>query len=124
MSSVFDIDAARKFQRNKLKRQQEALDERFERATRDFDAICQMIIRDFQPIAIYQWGSLLDRKKFSDISDIDIAVEGITDAQDYFTLLRRADEMTKFPVDIVQLEKIHPLHSEMIIKKGVKIYRK
>jgi len=51
-------------------------------------------------------------------------VEGITDAQDYFTLLRRADEMTRFPVDIVQLEKIHPLHSEMIIKWGVLIYRK
>lgn len=124
MDRVFDIDAAKKFQQNKLKKQQEALDVRFKGATRDFDAICQMIIRDFQPTAIYQWGSLLDRKKFSGISDIDIAVEGITDAQDYFTLLRRADEMTEFPVDIVQLEKIHPLHCEMIIKKGVQIYRK
>ena len=124
MSSVFDIDAARKFLGNKLKRHQEALDERVECATRDFVAICQMIIREFQPIAIYQWGSLIDRKKFSAISDIDIAVEGITDAQDYFTLLRRADEMTKFPIDIVQLEKIHPLHSEMIIKKGVQIYKR
>jgi len=124
MSSVFDMDAARKFQRNKLKRQQEALDERFKRATCDFDAICQMIIREFQPKAIYQWGSLLDREKFSGISDIDIAVEGITDAQDYFTLLRIADEMTEFPIDIVQLEKIHPLHSDMIIKRGVQIYRK
>jgi len=124
MSSVFDMDAARKFQRNKLKRQQEALDERFKRATCDFDTICQMIIREFQPKAIYQWGSLLDREKFSGISDIDIAVEGITDAQDYFTLLRIADEMTEFPIDIVQLEKIHPLHSDMIIKRGVQIYRK
>ncbi len=124
MSSVFDIDAAKEFQRNKLKKQQDALDVRYEKATRDFHAICQMIIRDFQPTAIYQWGSLLDRAKFSHISDIDIAVEGITDAQEYFSLLKRADEMTEFPVDIVQLEKIHPLHSEMIINRGVQIYRK
>lgn len=61
-----------------------------------------MIIRDFQPIAIFQWGSLIDRTKFTHISDIDISVEGITDAQDYFTLLRRADEMTEFPVSVRQ----------------------
>ena len=124
MDRVFDIDAAKKFQQNKLKRQQEALDLRFKEATRDFNAICQMIIRDFQPTAIYQWGSLLDRKKFSGISDIDIALEGITDAQEYFTLLRRADDMTQFPVDILQLEKIHPLHKEMIVTSGVQIYKK
>jgi len=124
MGRFFDTDAAKKFQRNKLKKQQEALDVRYEKATRDFNAICQMIIHDFQPTGIYQWGSLLDRTKFSLISDIDIAVEGITDAQEYFTLLRKADEMTEFPVDIVQLEKIHPLHSEMIITRGVQIYKK
>ena len=124
MNSNIDIKAARKFQQDKLKKQQEELDKKFQQASQDFNAICEMIIRDFQPESIYQWGSLLERNKFSAISDIDIAVSGIKDARKYFQLLKKAEELTDFPVDIIQLEKIHPLHKEMILKKGIKIYRK
>ena len=124
MNSNIDINAARRFQQNKLKKQQEKLGKKFEQATKDFNAICEMIIRDFQPEKIYQWGSLLDRSKFSAISDIDIAVVGIKDARKYFQLLKKAQDLTDFPVDIIQLEKIHPLHREMILKKGIEIYRK
>ena len=45
------------------------------------------------------------------------------DAQQYFHLLKKAEELTRFPLDIVQLEKIHPLHREMILKKGKEIYK-
>ena len=124
MNSNIDIKAARKFQQDKLKKQQEELDKKFQQASKDFKAICEMIIQDFQPESIYQWGSLLERNKFSAISDIDIAVSGIEDARKYFQLLKKAEELTDFPVDIVQLEKIHPLHKEMILKKGIEIYRK
>ena len=124
MNSNIDIKAARKFQQDKLKKQQEELDKKFQQASQDFNAICEMIIRDFQPESIYQWGSLLERNKFSAISDIDIAVSGIQDARKYFQLLKKAEELTDFPVDIIQLEKIHPLHKEMILKKGIEIYRK
>jgi len=124
MNSNIDIKAARKFQQDKLKKQQEELDKKFQQASQDFNAICEMIIRDFQPESIYQWGSLLERNKFSAISDIDIAVSGIKDARKYFQLLKKAEELTDFPVDIIQLEKIHPLHKEMILKKGIEIYRK
>lgn len=123
MNSRFDIEAARLFQQNKEKRKQEELDIRFHQAKNDFEKICDMIIRDFQPTAIYQWGSLLDRKRFTAISDIDIAVTGITDAQQYFHLLKKAEELTRFPLDIVQLEKIYPLHKEMILIEGLEIYR-
>lgn len=124
MNSSIDIKAARKFQQDKLKKQQEELDKKFQQACQDFNAICEMIIRDFQPESIYQWGSLLERNKFSAISDIDIAVSGIKDARKYFQLLKKAEELTDFPLDIIQLEKIHPLHKEMILKKGIEIYRK
>jgi len=40
-----------------------------------------MIVREYKPLRIYQWGSLLEDRHFSEISDIDIAVEGITDAE-------------------------------------------
>ncbi|MGC9342096.1 MAG: hypothetical protein ACP5E3_05305 [Bacteroidales bacterium] len=58
MNSGFDINAARKFQQNKLKKQQEELDAKFQQATHDFHAICEMIIRDFQPDKI----NLLEKK--------------------------------------------------------------
>jgi len=38
--------------------------------------------------------------------DYDIAMEGIPDAETYFRMIGEADELTDFPLDIVQIEKI------------------
>ena len=35
------------------------------------------IVERFAPSRVWQWGSLLDRYSFSEISDIDIAIEGL-----------------------------------------------
>ena len=83
-----------------------------------------MIIRKYQPEKIYQWGSLLNEKNFTERSDIDIALEGITNPADFFALLGNADELTAFPVDIIQLEKIHPLNAESIKKNGRLVYER
>jgi hypothetical protein len=45
-----------------------------------------MIIERFNPEYIYQWGSLLDKKMFTDYSDIDIALEGIRSIEDMLEL--------------------------------------
>ena len=81
-----------------------------------------MIISKYNPKKIIQWGSLLNEKKFSKISDIDIAIEGINKAGDYFKLLADAEKLTDIQLDIVQLEDIHPLHREMIEQKGKIMY--
>ncbi len=83
-----------------------------------------MIIKKYQPTRLYRWGSLLDQNKFKEYSDIDIAVEGITDPETVFDLLDDADRMTEFPIDIVILESIHPLHAKSICAKGEMIYGK
>ncbi|MDZ7318873.1 MAG: nucleotidyltransferase domain-containing protein [candidate division KSB1 bacterium] len=83
-----------------------------------------MIIHKYRPAKIYQWGSLLNERLFSEHSDIDIALEGLDSVEDYFALLGDAGEMTSFPLDIVLLEKIHPLHAESIKKKGRLIYER
>ncbi len=83
-----------------------------------------MIVNKYNPKKIYQWGSLLSKDKFSEISDIDIAVEGLPDAQTYFDLLADAEKLTSFPLDIVEMESIHELHKRMIIQKGVLIYER
>ncbi len=117
-----DIERVRKFIASREERRQRAIRQRFEQATRDFDRIVDHIIRAYRPTRLYQWGSLLRPGRFSEISDIDIAVEGLTSAESYFTLLAEADEMTGLPVDIVEMEKIHPLHAQSIREKGRLVY--
>jgi hypothetical protein len=62
-----------------LKRREAAwhreLDARFDAAWADFDRIVEMIVQEFAPLRVWQWGSLLDRRRFSARSDVDIAVE-------------------------------------------------
>lgn len=92
--------------------------DRLRRARKDFDRITAEIVKRFDPARIYQWGSLIDGGHFSEISDIDIAVEGILDPQTFSRLLGCAEDMSRFPLDIVQIEHVHPAYAELIRKRG------
>ena len=119
-----NIEAARAFQKKKRLARQEELELRYQGALNDFQQIVDMIVNKYKPKKIYQWGSLLNKDQFSEISDIDIAVEGIPDAQSYFDMLADAERLTSFPLDIVEMESIHELHKNMIIQKGVLVYER
>lgn len=93
-------------------------------AVKDADAIITMIIEQYNPKTIYQWGSVLKSNAFSSISDIDIAVEGLNSAENFFALVNKADEMTQFPVDIVEIEHVVPEYLALIKKYGVCRYRR
>ena len=83
-----------------------------------------MLARDYAPERIWQWGSLLDRRRFSEISDFDIAAEGIPDTATFFDLYGKALELTAFPLDLVELERIEALHAESIRKGGMLVYQR
>ena len=123
-STSNDIEAARVFQKKKRLARQEELALRHQRALNDFQHIVEMIVNKYSPKKVYQWGSLLNKDQFSEISDIDIAVEGLPDAQSYFNMLADAEKLTSFPLDIVEMESIHELHKKMIIQKGVLVYER
>ena len=89
-----DLDRVRVFLRDKERRRRAAVDARFERAGRDARAIVAQIAAEVNPQRIYQWGSLLDRTRFSEISDIDIAVEGLRGPAEFFRTLGIAMEGT------------------------------
>ena len=84
----------------------------------------RMLIEKYHPTRILQWGSLLDKGAFSARSDIDIAIEGVCAAADMFEIYGMAMEMTRFPVDIVQMEKIEPEFAEIIRTKGRVVYER
>ena len=93
----------------------------WEVAQQDAKNIIEMIIWKYQPKQIIQWGSILEPKHFSEASDIDIAVVGI-DSLSFMKLLADAENMTKLPLDLVQLESIHPSFQKIILLKGNIIY--
>jgi predicted nucleotidyltransferase len=113
-----DIQAASRAWLRRQADRQARIEQRWRTAQRDVARILAMIVERYRPLRVYQWGSLLDRSRFSEISDVDLAVEGVTDPRAFFALLEEADRLTGLPVDIVQLETIHPLHAESIRKKG------
>ena len=119
-----DPSSTRRFFEEKALRRSRRLDERFDAASEDARKIVSMLERDYSPHRIYQWGSLLDRARFSEISDIDIAVEEIAGTQAYFELYGKALAMTSFPLDLVELERIEPVHADSIRRSGKLLYER
>ena len=120
----FDYKRARQFLERKEQEREIFLDERYNQACIAFQKIVKIIIEGYNPKRIYQWGSLLNRKHFSEISDIDIAVEGVTSAEEIFKLYGEIIKITHFSVDLIQLEKIEPEFAELIKEKGKVVYER
>jgi predicted nucleotidyltransferase len=118
------VTTMRSFIQDKRREEAKQRKEDLAKAREDFRLIVDLIIRDFNPEKIYQWGSLVDGTTFQDISDIDVAIAGISDAERFFCLYGKAQKLTRFPLHIVQLETIHPTYANDIIKKGVLIYER
>ena len=120
----FDIQKARQFVQKKRARMVRERHQRFEKAWQDFDNIVALLVKRHKPKRIYQWGSLLNEKYFSAISDIDIAIEGVKSAEQYFQMIGEAMELTDFALDLVDIEKIDPVHGESIRKRGRLVYER
>jgi predicted nucleotidyltransferase len=119
-----DPKASLAFVERREARRQAALDARFEEARRDAQVITDMLIEKYRPRRIYQWGSLLNRRTFWERSDIDIALEGIPDAETFFRLYGDADRLARFPLDLVALEHVEPEFAELIRTKGRLVYER
>lgn len=117
-----DPAVARDFLLRKKKQRQAVLARHYEQALRDFEAIKSMIIECYHPSRIWQWGSLLDRAKFREYSDIDIAVEGIDEAEEFFKMFGDAERLTNFPLDLIDINKIAPEFAALIKSKGKIVY--
>ena len=116
------IEAARKRVRDREQARAERLEGRRSRAVADSRAIVDMIVKEYHPVRVYQWGSVLRQGGFRDYSDIDIAVEGIVDARRFFEMLGAVERMTSFPVDLVQIETVAVEYAEEIRQHGKVVY--
>lgn len=121
-ASDAEMQLMRKNYRERQERRRRELEERLETARKDFDRIVDHIARTYRPKRIWQWGSLIDGHHFSERSDIDIALEGIDDPKTFFAILGDAMDMSSLPVDIVQIETIHPAYADSIRSRGRIVY--
>ena len=119
-----NLEQARAFLAERERRYRARIDERYARATRDAQTIVSEIADKVNPRRIYQWGSLLDRKRFSEISDLDIAVEGLNGPAEYFEILGIAMSRTTLPVDVVELEKVPAGVAERIRRRGALVHER
>lgn len=124
METIIDLAKARHYLEERDKTRQKHLHGRFLKAEEDVQRIVRILVEQYPVVRIYQWGSLLDESRFSEVSDIDIAIEGDVSAEDFFRLYGEAAEITNFHLDLVQLDKIDPLHARSIRKKGKVIYER
>ena len=115
---MVDIKAAARFQRERAARIAAARRRRWEAAEADARRIVEMIVDRYRPAAVYQWGSVLRPDRFTELSDIDIAVKGVLDVRQFSALLGDAETMTDFPIDIVQVERIEPEFRDLIVTYG------
>ena len=124
MTAKFNIAAAAENLRIRSRKRTVENKLLFEKATSDAAKIIHLIITKYNPVRIYHWGSLLHEERFSAHSDIDIAVEGLTDAEEYFNLIGDVMKISNFKIDLVQMEKIEPEFAESIKENGKVVYEK
>lgn len=111
-----------RFVEQKLQRQKRRWLELHRQAAGDSERIIRFIVEKYRPKRIIQWGSLLKPEQFRDYSDIDLALEGIPDAETFFQLTAEIEKLTSFPLDVVQWEHLQPEFREVILRKGKVVY--
>jgi len=93
----------------------------WKKANSDSLAIIDIIIKKYHPEKIIQWGSILNSKHFSEVSDIDLAIAGV-DSITFMSLLADAENLTDFSLDLVRWEEVCPPFQNVILMKGKVIY--
>jgi predicted nucleotidyltransferase len=120
----FNIKKAKENLEKREAQKRSELEKLLVQAQADFERIVEMLITKYRPERIYTWGSLMDPEKFTNMSDIDIALEGLPGPLDGLHAQSDAQEATSFPVDLVELERIHPSHAETIRERGKLVYER
>jgi len=118
------VRATRSYLEKRAALRRDRLHVRYLEAQRQAVAIVDRVARLHHPRRIYQWGSLLDERHFNENSDIDLALEGLVDAAQFFAVVRDAETLTDMPLDIVELEKVDPLQAESIRRRGRLVYER
>lgn len=89
-----------------------------ERARADGKAIVRRIVARLDPSRVYLWGSSSRGDCFTELSDIDIVVEGVKEPCQLYEMQAALQQSTAFDLDLVNIENLPPALAEHIRKRG------
>jgi predicted nucleotidyltransferase len=104
---VLDIAACRAYLHTQQEQQQQAREERRQAALNAARAAARSVLPRFPGVrCAYLFGSVLRPGALRSTSDIDIAIEGRLDAQEYFALWRELERAAPgWLLDLVELDR-------------------
>jgi predicted nucleotidyltransferase len=120
----FDIAAARRNVQKREQARRTRLNEAWRSARDEADRVVALIVEKFMPSRIVQWGSILRPDRFTEVSDIDIAVEGINDPETWSRMEREVESIVTFPLDLVPLDRIRTEFRSQILESGEVVYER
>lgn len=120
-SESFDRVHERERERRRREAQEAAQRRLVNKAQRIANQVIKHVTAEYEPEKIYQAGSLVDSDRFTEISDIDIAISGLQ-PNELEEISDWAEEKSSFPVDILDLDRAEQVHVESITKKGRQVY--
>ena len=121
---TFDIEAAKRNYRARILKQREERHDLWAKAREEADRAIEIIVDEYSPMRVIQWGSILRADLFTEVSDIDIAIEGIDDMETWSRLERRLLDIVSFPLDLVRFDRLHPEHRKQILMRGRVVYER
>ncbi len=114
-------EAAREMLLERQARREREREELLHAAREDFAKTVDLIVAEYHPQEIWQWGSLLYPRTFGRESDIDIGVFGLS-VRDHMELLRITESTACLPLHIARMEEMDPRYVEHIRKYGKRVY--
>lgn len=114
-----DLERYRKYLREREDKEEKYLEKRYERAWLVAKDLASLLYGKYHAQKVWLFGSLAYRQRFTKWSDIDIAVEGISDDL-YFKAVGEAISIAEdFKVDIVDIEECSQTLKENIEREGI-----
>ncbi|MFP4329105.1 MAG: hypothetical protein ACOC45_02520 [Alkalispirochaetaceae bacterium] len=120
-SESFDRVHERERERRRREAQDAAQKRLVSKAQRIANQVIKHILTDYEPKEIYQAGSLVDSARFTEISDIDIAVRGLS-PEEIEEIEEWAEEKSSFPVDLIDLDRAEDVHVTSVESEGRRVY--
>ncbi|MFW6338476.1 MAG: nucleotidyltransferase family protein [Alkalispirochaetaceae bacterium] len=117
----FDRVHERERERRRREAQEAAQRKLVDKAERAAKQVFKHVIAEYEPEEIYLAGSLVDSDRFTEISDIDIAISGLS-PEELDEISDWAEEKSSYPVDILDLDRAEQLHIDSIRRSGRRVY--
>ena len=95
--------------------------EQYKKAMHAIQKIAGILKQEFQATEVRLFGSLLEKERFTEFSDIDIAERGIPPSKFYKAYARITREVSDFNIDLVDMEDCKEAIKDVIDKEGVVI---